>query len=57
MVVDDTPGNLANAIITLVSDVSLRKKMGEAARERVTRYFNLETQLLKVEEMYRKVIR
>jgi len=56
MVVDDTPENLANAIITLVSDVSLRKKMGEAARERVTRYFNLETQLLKVEEMYRKVI-
>lgn len=55
LVVEDTPENLAHAIITLVKDVSLRKKMGEAARKRMEEEFNLKMQLAKIEDVYKKV--
>ena len=53
MVVDDTPENLAQAIVTLARDVPLRKKMGEAARKRIVSDFSLTVQLEKVEAVYR----
>lgn len=54
LIIDDTPENLADAIITLVKDVHLRKKMGEAARKRMDEEFNLEIQLVKIEDVYKK---
>jgi len=55
LVIEDTPENLAHAIITLVKDIPLRKKMGEAARKRVNEAFNLEIQIAKIEEVYKQV--
>lgn len=55
LVVEDTPENLAHAIIKLVKDIPLREKMGEAARKRMYEDFNLDTQLAKVGEVYKKL--
>ena len=52
LVIDDTPENLAHAIVTLVEDIPSRRKMGEAARRRMQQDFNLELQLAKVEDVY-----
>ena len=52
MVVEDTPENLGHAIVRLATDAWLRKKMGEAARKRMVEYFNLDTQLEKIEGVY-----
>ena len=54
-VVDDTPENLADAIIRLIEDERLREKMGDAARKRMNEDFNLRIQLRKNEEVYRKL--
>jgi glycosyltransferase involved in cell wall biosynthesis len=55
LVVEDTPENLADAIIGLIEDTRLKEKMGEAARKRMSEDFNLRMQLVKNEEMYRKL--
>jgi glycosyltransferase involved in cell wall biosynthesis len=55
VVVEDSPENLADAIITLVRDVPLRKKMGEAAMRRMQDKFNLEVQSGMIEEVYKKL--
>lgn len=57
LVVNDTPENLAQAIIKLVNDVPLRKKMGEAARRRICRHYSLTVQLEKVESVYRQLLK
>jgi glycosyltransferase involved in cell wall biosynthesis len=56
MVVDDTPDNLAQAIIRLANDESLRRKMGEAARRRICREYSLVVQLEKLECVYRQLL-
>ena len=55
LVVDDTPENLAHAICTLVKDHTIRKKMGEAARKRMSEEYNAVLQNEKVEEVYQAV--
>ena len=55
LVVEDTPENLAHAIINLAKDVGLREKMGEAARKRMIEDFNLDAQLAKVEGVYKNL--
>jgi len=55
LVVEDTPENLADAIIRLVDDATLREKIGLAARKRMSEDFNLRIQLEKIEEVYRKL--
>lgn len=55
LVVEDTPENLAHAIITLAKDITLRKRMGEAARKRINEAFNPEIQLAKTEDVYKKI--
>lgn len=52
LVVEDTPENLAHAIVRFAIDAGLRKKMGEAARKRMVENFNLDTQLATVEGVY-----
>ena len=53
LVVDDTPELLAQAIVRLAKDVPLRRKMVEAARQRICREYSLDLQLEKVEEIGR----
>lgn len=55
LVVEDTPENLADAIIGLIEDSRLKEKMGGAARKRMSKDFNLRMQLVKHEEIYRKL--
>jgi glycosyltransferase involved in cell wall biosynthesis len=55
-VVEDTPDNLARAIIRLVTDVPLRRKMGEASRQRICSEFSLNGQMDKVESVYRQTL-
>jgi len=55
IVVEDTPENLAGAIVSLVRDVPMRKKMGEAAMRRMQNEFNLEAQSGMVEEVYKEL--
>ena len=46
------PDGLARHILTLLDDTALRQKMGQAARVRVLRDFNLETQSQLLEDHY-----
>jgi len=55
LIIKDTPENLADAIIRLIKDASLREKMGVAARKRMSEEFNSEVQLSKIEEVYKQV--
>jgi glycosyltransferase involved in cell wall biosynthesis len=56
LVVDDTPETLAQVIVRLAKDVQLRRKMGEAARQRICREYSLDVQLEKVEGVYRQAL-
>ena len=55
-VVEDTPENLARALISLVNDLPLRRKMGEAARQRICSEFSIKGQMEKVESVYRQTL-
>ncbi len=56
LVVDDTPEQLAQAIVRLAGDAPLRRKMGEAARQRICREYSLDGQMEKVEAVYRQAL-
>jgi len=56
-VVEDTPENLARALISLVNDLPLRRKMGEAARQRICSEFSIKGQMEKVESVYRQTLK
>ena len=57
LVVEDTPDNVADAIIKLLENTPLREKMGQAARKRMSEDFNLKVQLVKTEEVYRELLK
>ncbi len=46
------PDELANAIITLLQNRTLRTKMGQAAKERVEQHFNPSKMMLALENLY-----
>jgi len=56
IVVEDTPENVAEALTRLIRDDDLRKKMGEAAREKALRDFRLDKQAEEIEAFYRKIL-
>ncbi len=56
IVVEDTPQNLAEALGRLIRDEDLRRKMGEAARERSLRDFRLDRQAEEVEAFYERML-
>lgn len=56
LVVNDTPENLAQAIMRLVNDLPLRRTMGEAARQRICREYSLTPQLEKIDAAYRQLL-
>lgn len=49
------PKEMAERILELASDSELRRKMGEAGRERVSRLFRVEDQIRAFEEFYARV--
>jgi glycosyltransferase involved in cell wall biosynthesis len=55
LVSPDSPEELADAIVTLISDQSLRELMGHNGRERVQGLFDLNTQVYHVEKVYSNI--
>ena len=53
----DEPGQIADAIVTLLQDEALAKSLGEAGRKRVTSAFALERIVPLNEEFYSRAIR
>ena len=47
---------LADALVRLATDDHLRRRMGEAGRERVEREFSFSRRLARIEELYERVI-
>jgi glycosyltransferase involved in cell wall biosynthesis len=50
------PEALANAIQRLIDDPELRKKFGQAGRERVERHFTIQETVRKTEELYLRLL-
>ncbi|MCB7129148.1 MAG: glycosyltransferase family 4 protein [Candidatus Brocadiales bacterium] len=55
-VIDDTPENLAGAILKLASDSTLRRRMGEASRQIALERFSLDKEAREVEEVYKTLL-
>lgn len=51
------PAALAQAIATVLRDADVRRRMGEAGRERVERCFSLEEMVRRTEDLYEELIR
>jgi glycosyltransferase involved in cell wall biosynthesis len=56
LVIDDTPENLANAIVALARDPESRRRMGEAARRYAHARFSLARQASRVGDIYRELM-
>ena len=56
LVIDDTPENLAAAILKLVKDEGLRRKMSEASLKKAQDKFSLESMTEKVESVYEELL-
>jgi glycosyltransferase involved in cell wall biosynthesis len=56
LVVNDTPEELARAVLHLLRHPEMRKAMGEAAREKAHREFRLDRQVEAVEKFYKEMI-
>ncbi|MFV1974711.1 MAG: glycosyltransferase family 4 protein [Candidatus Scalindua sp.] len=56
LVIEDTPENLADAILTLTRDENLRKKLAEASLNKALEKFSLETMTIQVEKVYEELL-
>jgi len=56
MVIDDTPQNLAEAILAMAADPGQRREMGAAARERMQSVFSPDVQAEKVIAVYEQLL-
>jgi len=56
LVVNDTPENLADAILKLAQDENLRKKMAEASLNKAVEKFSLEALATQVERVYEEIL-
>ncbi len=57
LVVDDTPENLAEAIVRMATDAKQRERMGRAARLEAVARFSPKVQAGAIEEFYGRVVR
>jgi len=55
IVVDDTPENLAEALLEMADSAEQRRQWGEAARRRMEEHFSLDRQVSDLEEVYARV--
>jgi glycosyltransferase involved in cell wall biosynthesis len=56
LVIDDTPENLADAMVRLAQDTALRQRLGAAARQHALDHFLLERQAQIVHELYQTLM-
>lgn len=56
LIVDDTPGNLAGAIVRMATDAKLRERLGKAARLDAVARFSPRVQAGAIEDFYRRVV-
>jgi glycosyltransferase involved in cell wall biosynthesis len=56
LVVDDTPENLAEAILKLARDENLRKKLAEGSLNKAREKFSLENMAIQVEKVYEELL-
>ena len=56
LVIDDTPENLAEAILMLTRDEKLRKKLAEASLNKSLEKFSLEAMATQVEKVYEELL-
>ena len=56
LVPPEDPGQLADAIISLLTDAQLRRKMGEAGRQRFLENFTLDKMVKKTEDVYEEIL-
>ncbi|MEW6027760.1 MAG: glycosyltransferase family 4 protein, partial [Planctomycetota bacterium] len=57
LVIEDTPENLATAILKLAKDRQLRDRLGQSAREKVERDFTIERTVKLTQELYSTIIK
>lgn len=56
LVVNDTPENLAEALMEMAESAEMRRRWGEAARERMREKFSVDRQARRLEEVYGRVM-
>ncbi len=56
LVIDDTPQNLADAMVQLACDTEMRSRFGQAAREHAVTSFRLDDQADAVAALYRRLL-
>jgi glycosyltransferase involved in cell wall biosynthesis len=56
LVIDDTPLNLAEAILKLAINKNMREDMGKAARIKAQKAYSLDSQVVKIEKVYREYL-
>lgn len=56
LVIEDTPANLAQAILRLARDTALRKELGARAAEEARRRFDPQTQARQVANFYERIL-
>ena len=57
LIVDDSPENLADAMMTLIENPGIRQAMGQNARQKAREEFDLMKQTKKIEEIYEDVLK
>ncbi len=56
LLIEDSPENLSNAILTLARDETLRRNMGQAARKWALEHFSLDKEVERVEDIYHSLL-
>jgi glycosyltransferase involved in cell wall biosynthesis len=57
LIIDDSPENLADAMMTLIENPGIRQAMGQNARQKAREEFDLEKQTKKIEAIYEEVLK
>ena len=56
LIIDDSPENLADAMMTLIENPGIRQAMGQNALQKAREEFDLEKQTKKIEAIYEEVL-
>jgi glycosyltransferase involved in cell wall biosynthesis len=57
LIIDDSPENLADAMMTLIENPGIRQAMGKNAQQKAREAFDLEKQTKKIEAIYEEVLK
>jgi glycosyltransferase involved in cell wall biosynthesis len=56
IIIDDSPENLADAMMTLIENPDIRQAMGQHALQKARAEFDLEKQTKKIDAIYEEVL-